>query len=92
MFSTDPDMKLFFNHMRGIPEGWHETKFMPEKKRSLQNSTQCTVKDPERDAKFGECFGYLSENFPPEDWTVVEDDFVFKHESDAAYFVMNFCI
>lgn len=89
---TDPELKKSFSHMRSTPEGWYETKLMPEKKLNLKNSTHWVRVDSERDAKFGECFDYLSENLPHEDWTVVEEDFVFKHESDAAYFVMNFCL
>ena len=76
--------------MRSAPTGWYETKLMPEKKMNLKNATQWVRTDSERSVKFEECFDYLSDNLPHEDWTVVEDDFVFKNTEDASQFIFTF--
>ena len=47
---------------------------------------------PVSETKFDEAWDWVSENFSPPDWTIVKNDFVFKHEQDAARFIFTFCI
>ena len=51
-----------------------------------------TVIDSERDIIFGDAFDWLSEFVEHDTWTLVEDEFVFKKEEDAARFIFTFCI
>ena len=88
--TTDPELKKFFSHMRQAPEDWYSTT-LPGTKTHKDNKGW-TIIDPERDTEFGEAFDWASEFIPHEDWVVVEDNFAFKKEEDAARFIFNFCL
>ena len=83
--NTDPELKKFFSHMRGFPENWHKT-VLPGKKTYKDNNGS------DRDTIFDDAFDWLSEFIEPDTWTLVEDEFVFKNEEDAAQFIFTFCI
>jgi hypothetical protein len=88
--NTDPELKKFFSHMRSSPENWHKT-VLPGKK-TYKDNKGWTVIDSERDIIFGDAFDWLSEFIEHDTWTLVEDEFVFKKEEDAARFIFTFCI
>ena len=83
-------MKYTWGATRKTPVDWFQTN-LPKKHRTFTYKKTTHV-DSEWDALFGEAWEWASENIPHEDWTVAQDEFVFKYEKDAAYFIMRFCL
>ena len=72
-----------------VPENWHKT-VLPGNK-TFKDNKGWTIIDPYRDTIFGQAFGWVSEFVSWGDWAVVDDEFVFKKEEDAARFIFYFC-